>query len=67
MNIDRIILVFAGTIILVSVALGVYVSSYWFVLTAFVGLNMIQSAFTRFCPLALILKRLGFKSGSAFK
>jgi hypothetical protein len=67
MNIDRIILVFAGTVILVSLALGVYVSPYWLVLTGFVGLNMVQAAFTGFCPLAIILKRLGLKSGCAFK
>jgi len=67
MNIDRIILAFAGTIVLVSMILGLYVTPIWFALTGFVGLNMIQAAFTGFCPLAIILKRMGVKSGRAFK
>lgn len=52
--------------ILVSVALGVYVSPYWHFLTVFVGLNLIQSSFTGFCPAAMIFKRLGVKPGNAF-
>jgi len=67
MNIDRIILAFAGTIVLVSMVLGLYITPIWFALTGFVGLNMIQAAFTGFCPLAIILKRMGVKSGRAFK
>lgn len=66
MNIDRIIFAFAGTVILVSLALGNWVHPYWFFLTAFVGLNMLQAAFTGFCPLAMILKKLGVKQGNAF-
>ena len=67
MNIDRVIFVFAGMVILASVALAYYVAPLWLILTGFVGLNMIQAAFTGFCPLAIILKRLGFRSGCAFK
>ncbi len=71
MNIDRIVLAFAGFVILLSLALGVQGSpifhhSYWLFFTAFVGLNLLQSAFTGFCPLALILKKLGRRSGAAF-
>lgn len=66
MNIDRFVLAFAGSVILISVALGHYVHPYWFFLTVFVGFNMLQSAFTGFCPLAIILKKFGMKSGKAF-
>lgn len=66
MNIDRIIFVFAGVVILASLTLGYYVAPIWFLLTVFVAVNMIQAAFTGFCPLAIILKRLGFKPGRAF-
>lgn len=67
MNIDRAVFAFAGAVILVSLGLGHYVHPYWLLLTAFVGLNMFQAAFTGFCPLAIILKKLGFKAGEAFK
>jgi len=66
MSIDRIVFAFAGTMILLSLALSYLVSSYWLLLAAFVGLNVLQAAFTGFCPLALILKRLGAKPGAAF-
>ncbi len=66
MNIDRIVLAFAGLVILLSVVLSHYHHPYWLFLTAFVGLNLLQSAFTGFCPLAMILKKLGKQSGSAF-
>ncbi len=66
MNIDRIVLAFAGTVVLVSVGLAWAVSPYWLLLTGFVGLNMLQAAFTGFCPLAIVLKALGAKPGSAF-
>jgi len=49
----------AGTFILVSLALGVYVNHNWFWFTAFVGANLFQFGFTRFCPLGIILKKLG--------
>jgi hypothetical protein len=66
MSIDRIVLAFAGTMILLSLALGYYVSPYWLLLAAFVGVNLLQSSFTGFCPLAIILKKLGFSPGVAF-
>lgn len=66
MNIDRAVFAFAGFVIILSLALSRFHSEYWLLLTAFVGLNMFQTAFTRFCPLALILKRLGVRPGHAF-
>lgn len=67
MSIDRIVLAFAGTVVLASLALGIYVSPNWFWLTAFVGANLFQSSFTGFCPLALMLKKAGARPGCAFE
>jgi len=67
MNIDRAVVAFAGTMILLSLLLGVYVSPYWFWFTAFVGANLLQSAFTGFCPIAILLHKLGVKPGAAFR
>ncbi len=66
MNIDRMVMRFAGTLVLLGLALGFYVSPSWYWLPAFVGANLLQASFTGFCPLALILKRLGLKPGAAF-
>jgi hypothetical protein len=66
MSIDRIILAVAGAFILISLALAHYHNPLWLWFTAFVGLNLFQSAFTGFCPMALILKKLGKQSGAAF-
>lgn len=66
MSIDRTVMAFAGLVVLLSLALSQIHHSYWLFLTAFVGLNLFQAAFTRFCPLVLILKRLGLKGGCAF-
>jgi Protein of unknown function (DUF2892) len=66
MSIDRIVLAFAGFMILLSLLLGIYVSPNWFWFTAFVGANLLQSAFSGFCPLAAILRRAGVKPGAAF-
>jgi hypothetical protein len=66
MSIDRIVLAVAGLFVFVSVTLGVYHHPYWFFFTAFVGINLFQSAFTGFCPLATILKKLGKQPGQAF-
>ena len=66
MNVDRAVFVLAGSMVLVSVALGWLVSPYWLLLTAFVGLNMLQAAFTGFCPAATIFGKLGLKAGCAF-
>ncbi|MFO7714591.1 DUF2892 domain-containing protein [Desulfosarcina sp.] len=67
MNIDRMILAFAGSMILVTVLLSQVHSLYWLWLTAFVGANLLQSSFTGLCPLVKILKPLGFKPGKAFE
>jgi hypothetical protein len=67
MSIDRAVLAFAGTVILLSLALSQWHSPYWLLLTAFVGANLLQSAFTGFCPLAIILKRFGVRPGCAFE
>lgn len=66
MTIDRVVLAFAGTVILLSLALGVFVASGWLWVAAFVGANLLQSAFTGFCPLAMVLRKLGLKPGCAF-
>jgi hypothetical protein len=66
MNIDRMVFAFAGIMVVLSLALSQLHSSYWLLLTAFVGLNMLQAAFIGFCPLALVLKRLGRPIGVAF-
>lgn len=67
MTVDRAVMMFAGFVILGSLALGVIVSPWWFLLTAFVGLNLIQASVTGFCPAAMIFKRLGVRSGVAFR
>ncbi|HXZ60743.1 MAG TPA: DUF2892 domain-containing protein [Steroidobacteraceae bacterium] len=66
MTIDRIVLAFAGAMVLLSLALGLLLSPWWFLLTGFVGLNLFQSAFTGFCPLAAVLKKMGRPPGPAF-
>jgi len=66
MTIDRAVMAFAGTMILASLALGLLINPYWFLLTGFVGLNLIQSAFTSFCPAAMVLRKLGMRPGCAF-
>lgn len=67
MGIDRAVMAFAGTVILLSLALSQWRSPYWLLLTGFVGLNLLQAAFTGFCPVAILLKRLGFRPGCAFE
>lgn len=66
MNIDKAVLVFAGLVVLVGLVLAQYLSPWWLLLSAFAGLNMIQAAFTGFCPAAVVLRRLGVKPGTAF-
>lgn len=67
MSIDRMVMAFAGAMIGLSLVLFLVHSPYWLVLTAFVGVNLFQAAFTGFCPLAIVLKKIGFKTGVAFK
>jgi hypothetical protein len=67
MNIDRAVMAFAGLMVLASVALAHFLSPWWLLLTVFVGLNLLQAAFTGFCPAAMVFAKLGMKSGCAFK
>jgi hypothetical protein len=67
MTLDRAVMMFAGLIVLVSLALGFYVSPWWYLLNAFVGLNLMQASVTGFCPAATIFGKLGIKAGCAFK
>jgi len=66
MTIDRIVLAFAGSMVLLSLVLNQLWSPYWLLLAAFVGLNLLQSSFTGFCPLAIVLRRFGARPGQAF-
>lgn len=66
MNVDRMVMAVAGAMVLSSVALAYLFSPWWMALAAFVGVNMLQASFTGFCPLALILKRIGVRPGAAF-
>ena len=67
MSIERIVVAFSGFVILLSLVLAYLVSPHWLALAAIIGLNLSQSAFTGFCPLALMLKRLGVTPGMAFR
>lgn len=66
MTIDRAVMALAGVFILASLALSQLHHVGWLLAIAFVGANMLQAAFTRFCPLAMLLKRIGVKPGCAF-
>ena len=71
MTIESWVRAFAGSFVLISLALGapgspLFHSTYWLWFTAFVGANLLQSSFTGFCPLAIVLKKMGFKAGAAF-
>jgi len=66
MNIDRLVFAVAGSFILLSVLLSQVHSPYWLYFTAFVGANLLQSSITGFCPMAVILKKVGVRSGHAF-
>ena len=66
MTIDKAVLAIAGSFILISLLLAHFHSVNWLWFTAFVGTNLLQSAFTGFCPMAMFLKKLGVKPGSAF-
>jgi hypothetical protein len=66
MSVDKAVFAFAGVMVLLSVALTYLVSPWWLLLTVFVGANMLQSAFTGFCPAAIVFKRMGLPIGQAF-
>ncbi|NLN76158.1 MAG: DUF2892 domain-containing protein [Armatimonadetes bacterium] len=61
MTVDRTLRLIAGALILISVGLGYFISPYWFLFTAFVGLNLFQSGLTDWCPMMNILRKLGLK------
>ena len=67
MNLDRAVFAFAGVMTLLSVALTHVVSPWFFLFTVFIGVNLLQSAFTGFCPAAIVFKKLGLSSGCAFR
>jgi hypothetical protein len=66
MTIDRFVMAFAGTVNLIGLLLGHFVDSNWYWLSAFVGANLLQASFTGWCPLAMVLKKMGVKTGIAF-
>ena len=66
MSIERIIFAFAGGAILITLLLSVVFSNYWLIATAFVGANLLQAAFTGFCPMARILEKMGVESKGVF-
>lgn len=66
MTLDRAVMLFAGIVVLVGLALGTWLSAAWYLLAAFAGLNMIQASLTGFCPVALLFKRMGLRPGCAF-
>ena len=67
MTIDRSVWLFAGVMVLLSVALTLWVSPWFMLFTVFIGLNLIQSSFTGFCPAAMVFRAFGVKPGCAFE
>ena len=65
MTIERGLRLIAGIVVLSSVGLAVFVNAYWLLLTAFAGLNLLQSAFTDWCPMVWLLARLGLEPCAA--
>ncbi len=66
MSLDRSVLAFAGVMVLLSVVLTVWISPLFIWFTVFIGLNLLQSSFTGFCPAAMVFKWFGIRPGSAF-
>ncbi|MGL4542022.1 MAG: YgaP family membrane protein [Polymorphobacter sp.] len=67
MSLDRAVLLFAGFVVLLGIALSLLVHPWWLALSAFAGFNLIQSSFTGFCPAAIVFRKLGARPGVAFK
>lgn len=67
MNVDKAVLSFAGTMVLLSLALAQLASPWWLLFTLFIGLNMLQAGVTGFCPAAIIFRKLGLPPGTAFR
>jgi len=65
MTVDKAVFATAGVVVLIGLLLGYYVNTYWFLLTAFTGVNMIQAPFTGFCPGAMVFRKMGLKDGCA--
>jgi hypothetical protein len=66
-SIERVVFAFAGVVILISLALAYFVSPYWLALAAIIGINLSQAAFTGYCPIAYVLRRMGMTPGAAFR
>lgn len=66
MTIDKMVMALAGSFILISLALAQWHDSNWLWFTAFVGANLIQASITGFCPMVIVLKKLGVRPGCAF-
>jgi hypothetical protein len=62
MNVERYLRLIAGAVVMSTLALGYWVNPYWYLFTTFVGLNLFQSAFTNWCPMMTILRKLGVRS-----
>ena len=67
MTLDRAVMAFAGSVVLLSVVLSLTVHPWWLALTAFAGFNMIQASFSGFCPAAMVFRAVGIRPGTAFK
>ncbi|WP_157215273.1 YgaP family membrane protein [Flavisphingomonas formosensis] len=67
MTLDRAVMIFAGTVVLLGIVLSFTVHPWWIGLSGFAGLNMIQAGFTGFCPAAMVFKAMGVRPGNAFK
>lgn len=67
MSLDRAVMMFAGFMVLLSLALARWVHPGWLWLTVFVGLNLLQASITGFCPAAMLFRRLGVRPGTAFR
>lgn len=67
MNLDRAVLMLAGTMVLFSAGLAAFVSPWWLLLTAFVGVNLLQSSITGFCPAATVFRKVGIEAGCALR
>jgi hypothetical protein len=66
MNVDRLVLATAGSLIVLSVLLGNLIHPYWYALAAFLGADLAQASVTGYCPLAALLRRVGVRFGAAF-
>ena len=67
MSLDRAVMMFAGFMVLISLALTHWAHPAWVWLTVFVGLNLLQASITGFCPAAMVFRRLGLRPGTAFR